>query len=89
MTKKDPSQLTKIEVAILKRLMDGHCSRFTLKHCYGIDDDTLTGLVEAGYLNRRPAWYAITLAGREALAHWANAQIPPLPPGSPSYGGRA
>jgi len=80
--------LTSEQVAVLKRLMDSSTSRFTLKLRYKATRHTLNSLVAAGYIEQpSPWWYAISLTGREALARWADDQIPPPPPDSPKYGG--
>lgn len=84
----NPAELTKLQIDVLKRLMYSSTSRFTLRLRHKATQCTLDSLVAAGYIEQpNPWWYAITLAGREALARWADAQIPAPPPDSPNYGG--
>lgn len=70
--------MTKPQADILKRLI---MNRLVIEP----DQGDLEALKELGYI----AQDGLTLTGREALTRWVNDQIPPLPAGSPSYGGRA
>ena len=79
------NKMTEPQVDILKRLIMN-------QPVIEPDQSDLEVLEELGYIVQPVGitrYYGLTLAGREALIRWVNDQIPPLPAGSPSYGGRA